>query len=122
MHELVEVARRKGFEAGRSAGRVEANAEAAESLEHAADTLHMQYSALLGDLTTSVAQEQRRVGAAAAAEGATASAAPACDVLQAALIACYQRNPNRPLDCSDEVKAFGACALRARERYVHSLS
>ncbi len=37
-----------------------------------------------------------------------------CQELQAAVVACYQANPARTLDCSLLVKDFVACAEKAR--------
>eukprot|EP00051_Salpingoeca_urceolata_P006779 m.89745 g.89745 ORF g.89745 m.89745 type:complete len:175 (-) comp14983_c1_seq1:33-557(-) len=44
-----------------------------------------------------------------------------CQLMQAAVKACYEQNPHTALRCRDQVAAFVACAERARVDYLASM-
>lgn len=50
----------------------------------------------------------------------SAEAEAACPADQGKLVSCLAANKGKPLNCSDEVKAFLACAERARLKYLTS--
>jgi len=43
---------------------------------------------------------------------------PVCSSLQSSLIECYQQNPGKPMQCSEELSSLKACVAAVRQDFM----
>lgn len=106
--QLLEQARRDGFAQGDKEAREEFLAMEEARLVSASQEARQHEVAQSAQLNAAVSRVQ--------AHYVDTPPSHACEEQQNAVRLCYESN--RPLDCADLVKAFSACSLRARQKFV----
>jgi len=111
---LLEAAKAEGYRKGTEEASVNKDFELQAIRD---DVIHK----LIQQLEERENQYEKMIPAAAdriiSAHSLPKSKKPMCRKQRRATLLCYQENPNTPLNCSDEVRAFSTCAHKVREEY-----
>ncbi|KJE96400.1 hypothetical protein CAOG_06732 [Capsaspora owczarzaki ATCC 30864] len=123
---LLQRAHAQGVTEGyqRAKGEVEHELRAIRSGKHqeANEQTRLSEEQLANELSQYLARANARFVEPVVSVSPSTTERTPCAQQQAAALKCYRSNPDRPLDCSELVRAFTTCATRYQTQYVSKLA